>query len=136
MADIRINLNIKADPEKIFNALTTQDGLSSWWAKQTTAKPEVGFVNVFTFGKFRNEMKITRLDPDKRVEWKCINSIDEWIGTTVSFELEERSGSALLRFMHGDWRAVTDTFAGCTYDWASFLKSLKSLCETGTGDPR
>ena len=135
MADIRINVNIKAAPEKVFNALTTQDGLSGWWTKQTTAKPEVGFVNIFVFGQFRNEMKVTRLDPNKKVEWKCVNSIDEWVGTTISFELEEKPKGTLLRFMHADWRAVTDTFAGCTYDWASFLKSLKSLCETGKGEP-
>jgi uncharacterized protein YndB with AHSA1/START domain len=135
MAEIRINVGIKANPEKIYNAVTTQEGLTSWWAKETTAKPEVGFVNVFTFGKFRNEMKVTKLVTNKRVEWKCINSIEEWIGTDISFDLEEKDGSTVLRFTHGGWRASTDMLAHCTYDWASFIKSLKSLCETGTGTP-
>ena len=58
MAEIRHYVVIKATPEKIFKAITTQDGLENWWAKQTIAKPEVGFVNIFTFGKFRNEMKV------------------------------------------------------------------------------
>jgi uncharacterized protein YndB with AHSA1/START domain len=135
MADIRINVVIKATPQIVYNALSTQDGLAGWWAKQTTAKPEVGFVNVFTFGKFRNEMKVTKLVPDKRVEWECINSIEEWIGTSISFDLEEKDGKTILRFTHGGWKAVTDTFAGCTYDWARFMTSLRSLCETGTGTP-
>lgn len=135
MTTIRHNVAIKASPEKIFSAVTTQEGLESWWAKQTIAKPEVGFVNVFTFGKFRNEMKVTTLSPNKKVEWECINSIDEWIGTTISFDLEEKDGRTILRFAHSGWSAVTDTFAGCNYDWALFMKSLKSLCETGTGAP-
>lgn len=136
MAEIRINVVVKANPEKVYNALTTEDGLASWWAKQTVAKPEVGFVNVFTFGKqFRNEMKVTNLTPYKQVEWKCINSIEEWVGTNISFDLEEKEGNTILRFAHSGWRAVTDTFGGCTYDWSSFMKSLKSLCETGTGTP-
>lgn len=135
MVEIRINVTIKAIPEKIYNALTTQEGLAGWWAKQTTAKPEVGFVNVFIFGKFRNEMKVTKLTPNKKVEWKCINSIEEWVGTDISFDMEEKEGSTILRFTHAGWRAVTDTFAGCTYDWALFMKSLKSLCEIGTGTP-
>jgi len=136
MAEIRINVLIKANPGKVYNALSTEEGLASWWAKQTVAKPEVGFVNVFTFGKqFRNEMKVTNLTPNKRVEWKCINSIDEWIGTDISFDLEEKDGNTILRFAQSGWREVTDTFAGCTYDWASFMKSLKLLCETGTGTP-
>jgi hypothetical protein len=92
-------------------------------------------VNIFIFGKFRNEMKVTELVPNQKVVWECINSIDEWIGTRISFELEEKNGNTLLRFTQGGWRAVTDTFASCNYDWALFMKSLKSYCETGTGTP-
>jgi uncharacterized protein YndB with AHSA1/START domain len=135
MTTIRHNVAIKATPGKIFQAITTQEGLANWWAKQTTAKPEAGFVNIFTFGKIRNEMKITRLTPDKTVEWECINSIEEWVGTNISFDLEEKDGRTILRFAHSGWRAVTDTFADCNYNWALFMKSLKSLCETGTGTP-
>ena len=135
-SEIRINVAIKARPEKIYDAVTTQEGLANWWAKQTTAKPEVGFVNLFIFGKFRNEMKVTKLVPDKKVEWKCINSIEEWIDTDISFDMEEKEGSTILRFTHAGWRATTDTFAGCTYDWALFMTSLKTFCETGTGTPR
>lgn len=135
MEAIKHNVVIKTPPEKVYQAVTTQEGLASWWCKQTTAKPEIGFVNIFTFGQFRNEMKVTDLTPNKRAAWECINSIEEWIGTSISFELEERNGNTLLRFTHGGWRAVTDTFAGCNYDWGRFIKSLKSFCETGTGEP-
>jgi uncharacterized protein YndB with AHSA1/START domain len=133
--DIRINVVINATTEKVYSAVTTQEGLESWWCKQTTAKPELGFVNVFTFGKFQNEMKTTTLTPNKKVEWKCVNSIEEWMGTEISFDMEEKDGKVIVRFAHAGWRAVTDTFAGCTYDWAKFLKSLKSFCETGSGTP-
>ena len=132
---IRINVVIKTTPGKVYNAITTQEGLESWWCKNTIAKPELEFVNIFVFGKFRNEMKITKLTPGKKLEWKCINSIEEWIGTDISFELEEKDGNTMVRFAHAGWRAATDTFAGCTYDWAIFMKSMKSFCETGTGTP-
>ena len=135
MPEIKHNLIIKTNPEKVYEAITTQEGLANWWAKQTIAKPEVGFVNIFTFGTFRNEMKVTILNPNKKVEWKCINSIEEWIDTNILFELEEKEGHTLLRFTHSGWRAVTDTFAGCNYDWGRFMTSLKLFCETGTGTP-
>ena len=135
MPEIRHNVIIKTTPEKVYEAITTQQGLANWWAKQTIAKPEVGFVNIFTFGTFRNEMKIIILNPNKKVEWKCINSIEEWIDTNILFELEEKEGHTLLRFTHSGWRAVTDTFAGCNYDWGRFMTSLKLFCETGTGTP-
>lgn len=136
MNAIRHNVVIKATPEKIYEAIATQEGLSGWWAKQTIARPEVGFVNVFTFGAFRNDMKITLLSPGEKVEWLCTRSIDEWMDTRVSFTLEEKDGGrTLLRFAHSEWRAVTDTFAGCNYDWGRFMTSLKSYCETGAGMP-
>lgn len=135
MADIKHKLVIKTAPEKVFKAITTQEGLESWWCTQTTAKPELGFVNVFIFGNSRNEMKVTELVPGKKVVWQCINSIEEWVGTNLSFDFEEKEGKTILRFTHGDWKAATDMFADCNYNWAIFLKSLKALCETGTGAP-
>ncbi|WP_018614778.1 SRPBCC family protein [Segetibacter koreensis] len=135
MADIRHNVVIKATPQEIYKAITNQEGLSNWWAKQTTAKPEVGFVNTFTFGNFRNEMIVTTLTPNKKVVWQCINSIEEWIDTNISFELEEKDGRTLLRFAHSGWREVTDMFASCNYDWGRFMTSLKLFCETGIGTP-
>jgi uncharacterized protein YndB with AHSA1/START domain len=135
-AEIRINVVIKATPEKIYKAITTKEGIESWWCKNTIAKPALGFMNIFVFGKFRNEMKVTKLTTDKKVEWECVDSIEEWVGTHISFDLEEKEeGKTLLRFTQAGWRAVTDTYAGCTYDWASFMKSLKSFSETGAGTP-
>jgi len=135
MADIRHNLVIKVAPEKVYDAITTQAGLESWWCKNTIAKPETGFVNVFTFGKDRAEMKVTQLIPNKKVAWQCLDATEEWIGTAVSFDLEDKGDKTLLRFSHANWKNVTDLFAACSYDWARFLASLKSFCETGTGTP-
>jgi uncharacterized protein YndB with AHSA1/START domain len=65
MAGIKYNLTIKTSPEYIYRALTTQEGPASWWAKQTTAQPQMGFVNTFIFGAFRNAMNVTLLEPNK-----------------------------------------------------------------------
>jgi uncharacterized protein YndB with AHSA1/START domain len=135
MADIKMNLVIKAAPEKVFQAVSTQEGIQSWWCKQTTAKPEIGFTNIFVFGSYYNEMPVTKLVTNKLVEWDCTKSIEEWVGTTVSFDLEEKEGKTLLRFTHGGYKTVTDTFCACTYDWGRFMTSLKTYCETGTGTP-
>jgi uncharacterized protein YndB with AHSA1/START domain len=67
MTEIGHNVVIKATPEKIYKAITTQEGLANWWAKQTTAKPQIGFVNTFAFWEFRNEMKVTILNPTKKL---------------------------------------------------------------------
>jgi uncharacterized protein YndB with AHSA1/START domain len=135
MEKIKMNVTIKASSETIYNALTTEVGLSGWWAKQTIARPEIGFLDTFTFGTFVNKMKVIELIPNEKVVWECVESIDEWIGTFISFELEDKGEKTLIRFTHGHWKEITDMFAVCTYDWAGFMTSLKSLCETGIGKP-
>ncbi|MGC4102451.1 SRPBCC family protein [Ferruginibacter sp.] len=136
MTDIKHKLVINSTADNIYNAITTQQGLENWWAKQTVAKPEIGFVNVFVFGTVKNEMKISTLVPNKKVEWEIIASTGEWVGTTISFELEAKDNNkTIVRFDHNGWRAVTDLYAECNYTWARFMMSLKSYCETGTGSP-
>jgi len=135
MPDINHNLVIDTAAGNIYAAITTAEGLSHWFAKATVAKPEIGFVNVFIFGPYRNEMKITELIVNKKVAWYCIHSVREWMDTKILFELEEKEEKTLLRFTHSDWKEKDDSFAGCCYDWARFLRSLKLFCETGAGMP-
>ncbi len=42
MAEIVHELNIKAAPERIFAAITTQEGLSAWWTKDTEVQAKGG----------------------------------------------------------------------------------------------
>ncbi|NML19528.1 SRPBCC domain-containing protein [Pseudoflavitalea sp. G-6-1-2] len=136
MADIRHKLTIKAAPAEVYHAITTQEGLSHWWCRNTVAKTETGFVNRFSFGKFVIEMKIMQLAPTQKVVWECLAATEEWIGTKVTFDLEDKDGNTVLRFGHTGWETQTDLFAVCSFDWAMFLRSLKLLCETGEGEPQ
>src|SRR5205823_1656408 len=129
-------LLIKAPVETIYNALTKQEGLAGWWTPDTTAVPEVGTVATFAFGSnYLNEMKIEKLSPYSIVKWRCIKAHEEWVGTTISFELEPHQKGAVLYFYHDGWKQETAAFGSTSYDWALFLRSLKLLCETGKGLP-
>lgn len=129
-------LLIEAPVEKIYGALTTQKGLAGWWTPETIAKPEVGSVARFAFGaSYFKEMEITELKPYNSVTWLCLKAYEEWVGTTITFELEPHRKGSTLSFHHDGWAAYTSEFAGCSFDWALFLRSLKLLCETGKGIP-
>lgn len=157
MPNIHHALIIGATAEKIYNAISSEKGLSGWWTPDVSVKGEPGSILRFPFGPaYFKEMKIVELRPFKRVRWNCIKGADEWIGTNISFQIisgdksnllnsypeiqgqldqqisEQRS---LLIFHHNDWREYTLMFAECNYTWGQFLKSLKLLCETGTGRP-
>jgi uncharacterized protein YndB with AHSA1/START domain len=129
-------LLIKIPVEKVYEALTAQEGLAGWWTPDTKAKPETGSVSRFAFGPdYFKEMKVEELKPYSRVKWLCIKGYEEWIGTTITFELEPHQKGATLFFHHDGWKEYSEGFASCSYDWALFLRSLKVLCETGKGFP-
>jgi uncharacterized protein YndB with AHSA1/START domain len=136
MADIRHYLVIRAPKEKIYKAVTEQEGLAGWWTPTNTARPEAGSVAVFDFGdRYHNEMRIALLEPGERVEWECLEGDKEWIGTRFHFDIEAKEDHCILRFGHTGWREATDFFANCNYHWGFYMRSLKKYCETGMGEP-
>lgn len=129
-------LLIKTPVETVYHAITTQEGLAGWWTPDTIAKPETGTRMRFGFGPdYYKEMEVTGLKPYSLVQWRCIKAFEDWIGTTLTFELEPHQKGCFLLFHHDGWAAYTPEFASCSFDWALFFRSLKSLCETGKGFP-
>lgn len=136
MKSICHRLSIKVSPGKVYEALTEEKGLSGWWTPETKAKPEVNSIARFAFGPtYFKEMKITKLEPNSKVEWQCITGYEDWIGTTVTFELTPNDKGTALILRHEGWKEYTPAVATCSYDWAMFLRSLRLLCETGQGRP-
>ncbi|MDR6786241.1 uncharacterized protein YndB with AHSA1/START domain [Pedobacter africanus] len=129
-------LLIMAPVETVYEAITTQKGLAGWWTPDTIAKPETGTILRFGFGPdYFKEMEVTELRPYSLVKWRCLKAFEDWIGTTLTFELEAHKKGCVLLFHHDGWAAYTPEFASCSFDWALFFRSLKSLCETGKGFP-
>jgi uncharacterized protein YndB with AHSA1/START domain len=136
MKSINHRLMIAAHAKQVYAALTTEEGLSGWWSPETKAKPEVGTVATFAFDDIIfKEMQIEELKPLRLVKWLCLKGWPDWIGTTITFELEPHENGTELIFHHDGWKEITPGFASCGYDWAMFLRSLKFLCETGKGFP-
>ena len=136
MADIKHNFTISAPKDKVYDAISQEDGLKGWWTYDTTAKAEEGYVNHFRFGKSHfKKIKVTTLDAPNRVHWECVEGDPEWLGTKIAFELEDRETKTFLKFSHCDWAEQSEYFGVCNYHWGRFLASLKSLCETGKGQP-
>jgi uncharacterized protein YndB with AHSA1/START domain len=158
MPTISHELIIAASPEKVYKAITEQQGLSAWWSPDAKAEAKLNSIASFPFGpEYHKEMKITALNPFSEVRWTCIKGAEEWTATHISFELKSGNKDTLLEsrpeltdqvrqqqnlttatvliFHHSDWRDHTPMFAECNYTWALFLRSLKLFCETGVGSP-
>jgi uncharacterized protein YndB with AHSA1/START domain len=128
--------HIATPREKVYEAITTVDGLAEWWTKQTSGDNKVGGVLEFRFGEqFFNKMKIKELKPNESVTWECIEGSSDWIGTIFTFKLDENEGKTRLRFEQSKWRETNDFYAACNFSWGRFMESLRNLCQTGKGNP-
>lgn len=136
MVDILHKVGIKSSsPPAVYRALTTLDGLSGWWTVDTRGDTKVGGIIEFRFGPGGIDMKVRELVPDQRVVWEVVAGPEEWMGTTVSFDLRQEGDWTLVRFKHQGWKEPVDFMHHCSTKWAAFLLSLKSLLETGKGAP-
>jgi hypothetical protein len=136
MPDILHKVGIKSSSmHDVYLTLTTIDGLAAWWTTDTQGETEVGGVLRFRFGNGGFDMKVLEQQPDRRVLWQVIDGPEEWIGTTISFELEQRGDWTILLFRHAGWKQPVEFMHHCSTKWAVFLLSLKSVLESGKGAP-
>jgi uncharacterized protein YndB with AHSA1/START domain len=137
--DIKQTIGINADAMNIYDAVATQRGIEGWWSKNctiATAKGEVSEIKFLHNGQtFVMNFRIDTLDPSRRVVWGCIgNSNPNWIGTTITYDIQSHGANCTLTFKHtGFQESYNNQMEGDR--WAAFLESLKSYCETGTGQP-
>jgi uncharacterized protein YndB with AHSA1/START domain len=141
MADILHRVGIRADSSRVFQALTSVQGLSGWWTEETSGAAGVGNTIKFNFRNPSGEpiggfdMEVMQQDPAKRVHWRCKNGPADWIGTEISFDLKQEDGFTIVLFGHRKWREPSESMAHCSTKWGTFMMSLKELVETGQGKP-
>ena len=131
MPDILHRVGIDARPAKVYAALTTPDGLRSWWVSTTTG--DAGPGGTIDFGFCR--MRVIAAEPERLVRWRCTDGPAEWLDTIVSFALEWRDEQTIVLFTHAGWREPVEFMHHCSTKWAVFLLSLRDALERGEGRP-
>jgi len=136
MVNIIHRIGIKANPQDVYKALTTNEGLSTWWTTDTSGAGSVGSIIEFRFGGGGPDFEVVELQTDSLVRWKHSGEMPEaWMGTEVSFKLYPSDNQTLVLFSHSDWQGPSDFMAHCSTKWAMFLMSLKAALEKGKGNP-
>lgn len=131
MPDILHRVGIAARPDRVYQALTSVDGLRGWWTAETKGEPTRGGTIDFGFCK----MQVLEAVPGERVRWRCVDGPPEWVGTEVSFALSWRDDQTFVVFEHAAWREPVEFMHHCSTKWAVFLLSLRDLVEKSAGAP-
>jgi len=135
---VRHVFDIQAPPESVFAAITSADGLSSWWTTEVRADDaELGSLFRFTFrGAFAPELRITEIEPPTHVAWEGVRGHDAWGATTIRFRLDRLDAGTLVHFWHQMGPEHSEeAVASANFIWGYYLDSLRLLCETGHGKP-
>lgn len=138
-------LNLKADPARVYAALTTPEGLRAWWTQDCDVATEPGDTISFRFGPNYKDMRIERLEPGREVRWHCtrahiaaeqLTRRDEWVGTQVVFRLQrDDKGGTRLDFEHIGLVPEMQCYELCSGGWQYFMHSLQQYADTGNGTP-
>ncbi|SRR5579871_424424 len=137
MPDILHRVGINAPIEKVYEALTAQAGISSWWTRKVKAVPEVGGIMELHFknDSLVMKIKVEHLGPPSVVRWKVLAGPPEWIGTTINFVLKPNGSETVVLFAHRQWKEAVEFMHHCSTKWGYYMFSLKSFIEDGKGTP-
>jgi uncharacterized protein YndB with AHSA1/START domain len=137
MAEINHEIKIAAPPERVFNALTTVNGLCSWYTAQIEGGTGVGNTLVFRFeGRPTFRWQVERIEPPTHVEWRCVEGPSDAKGTTVTFAvLPTGDGRSLVELAHRGWPGTHGNFRKCNTYWGMLLHQLQQHVEKGTSQP-
>lgn len=135
--DFKLQVEIAAPPQVVFEALGTAEGIADWWSAEVEGNVAAGDTFRVRFGRAGwTDLRVDRLEP-RTIEWTCIGQdiadftpTDEWVGTRMTFELSEAGdGATRLDFVHHGLRPL-DCIGICERGWGQHLgSSLKQLFE-------
>lgn len=141
MVSIIHRIGIRSTAERVYEALSTIEGISNWWTNEVEGEEQQGGKIKFTFRAVLGELKgqmvmeVLALHPGTAVQWRCVDGPGEWVGTDITFDLSEQDGQTIILFGHRNWREAVEFMAHCSMKWAVFLLSLREYLETGKGRP-
>jgi uncharacterized protein YndB with AHSA1/START domain len=140
MFEILHRVGIKAPLSKVYEAIATPEGVAGWWTTDTTGGRKAGEMVVTKFyadGKLLGgfDLKIAEARPGSRFVWEVVAGPPEWIGSKICFDLKQEDDFIVILFKHEGWKEPVEFMSHCSTKWAVYLMSLKSLVESGKGQP-
>ena len=137
MPTIRQNINIAAGPRAVWNALTTAEGLTSWWVDEARIEPrEGGRMILISEGddgepvEERGLIHTFRRTRQLEVAWDA-NSGGLTGGTRVVFSVARDSGESRVSIVHrGSALDDEELHAELVKLWRQSLRALRDYLES------
>jgi uncharacterized protein YndB with AHSA1/START domain len=134
------NVEFNASPSKVFDAVTTLEGLRGWWTPFVEGKPSEGGDIRFEFDGLSQHiiMHVDEATPEATVKWTCRihSALPEWKDTRVIWHLRKRGPDrCALRLEHIGLLPTLECYDHCEVGWDHFIASVGAYVECGAGMP-
>jgi uncharacterized protein YndB with AHSA1/START domain len=137
MAKTSHKIRIKAPQDRIFQAITTAEGLKGWYTPQVEGEVRKGGEAIFRFTSrepFR--WKFVELTPNSRARWECVEGPGAAKGTSVTSRLTDSGdGRTVVECDHEGWPEAHEALATCNTFWGILLGHLQKYAETSVVTP-
>lgn len=132
MADILHIFPIKGSVEKIFDAITTPNGLNCWWPLRSEGSPKLKNEYTFYFGpEYDWRAEVIEVSQNKSITWLMTSAMEDWMNTLVGFKLEPKTDHVQVTFFHNNWKDASEHYGISTFCWGQLLNGLKNYVEKG-----
>jgi uncharacterized protein YndB with AHSA1/START domain len=132
MINMPHQIMINATPEKVYDAITTTEGIKGWWSTDAKVEPQVGSIAEVAFYNRQAvfQLHIDRLEPGKLVEWTAQHDMPAWKGTKIRFDLSvNENGATIVNFNHSGFTSMEGPYAMINTTWGSLMYILKQYVE-------
>lgn len=132
MAEILLDLPIGSSPDRVFDTISTPQGLDRWWTWASDGVAQLGATWRLCFGsdiEWRARVIAARKPHEFVLE--IAEAAPDWIGTRIEFRLVRGNDTTWLQFRHTGWRQAGDHFRVSCNCWAMYLRLLRRSLEYG-----
>jgi len=135
-ADYQAAKTFESAPGAVFDALTSADAITSWWAPATGSGVAGGEITLL-FGGQEVRIRVDEADRPARVRWTVLVSVPlpDWAGTTITFDIAPAAdGSTVLHFTHHGLTPQLECYSMCRAGWTQYLASLADYADRDGGN--
>ena len=65
------------------------------------------------------DMEVVEQQPSERVAWKVVDGPEEWVGTTIDWQLRQDGDYTIVLFKHQGWKEPVEFMHHCSTKWAT-----------------
>lgn len=140
LREVRFDTIVRAEPERVFDAIATAEGLDGWFTSGTTLEEKAGGVLVFRWKdwgveKFTGEIVGNVVDLRRPHQFVFRWPVDSGgYMTTVRIDVESDAEGAVVRLVEGvfeDGEVGTQDMLNRASGWAQALTLMKVWVEHG-----